>query len=98
MSYRPEGWNTDKILTDTIERINSLTDKEYEDSGTSKALIEAGADAMLEALKGNFIRHFYSVIIPDETEPMSILLREIKNGEVSRTVHKCRTCDIRKEE
>ncbi len=35
---------------------------------------------------------------PSCKQPMFILLQETKNGKVIRTVYKCRTCDIRKEE
>ncbi len=50
MSYRPEGWDSDKIFQEVCDTIHTLTDEEYEDQGTSKRLIEAGADAMLEWL------------------------------------------------
>ncbi len=51
MSWRPEGWDKSKFLDTRIEKLN----------GYDRTLCEAGADAMLEALRKQSKRKVWNI-------------------------------------
>lgn len=56
MSYRPPNWNSEKIMDDVLAK-HYPHDCSMFGTTINKFFIEGGADAILEALKGDALVH-----------------------------------------